>query len=242
MDKLKSNYEKQVLLARELFLKYDQEKMKEKFHLQSDEGYLYLPFLDESYRISRQDGRIEKRICGIYGQDGRIEKQICEFSGQDGRNEKQSSGDYAVCMDYNVVMTIYDILCCSRGHPVLSGEWCRLSSLQVTGSSPSTELVTGRYAKKFSGRAKQLRQACEALHGEFRSVPASADACYQIPLFPFFSVILQFWDGDEEFAPRIVILWDKNALQFLHFETLYYAMGHLLERLSEASEKEKDGR
>lgn len=214
MDNLKSNYEKQVLLARELFLKYDQEKMKEKFHLQSDEGYLYLPFLDESYRISRQDGRIEK----------------------------QSSGDYAVCMDYNVVMTIYDILCCSREHPVLSGEWCRLSSLQVTGSSPSTELVTGRYAKKFSGRAKQLRQACEALHGEFRSVPASADACYQIPLFPFFSVILQFWDGDEEFAPRIVILWDKNALQFLHFETLYYAMGHLLERLSEASEKEKDGR
>lgn len=222
MDNLKSNYEKQVLLARELFLKYDQEKMKEKFHLQSDEAYLYLPFLDESYRVSRQDGRIEKRICGI--------------SGQDGRTGKQSSGDYAVCMDYNVVMTIYDILCCSREHPVLSGEWCRLSSLQVTGSSPSAELFTGRYAKKFSGRAKQLRQACEALHGEFRSVPASADACYHIPLFPFFSVILQFWDGDEEFAPRIVILWDKNALQFLHFETLYYAMGHLLERLEQLSE------
>lgn len=200
---MESNYEKQAIQARELFLNYDQEQMIEKFHLQAEETYLYLPFLDGMYRIGRRDGKIWKR-------------------------EKTT---YVLCKEYEVVMTIYDILCYSGERPALAGQWRRLASLQVTHSSPSAEVFSGGYAKKFSGKLPALRDACEILGGEFQSVPASADACYKIPLFPFFPVIFQFWDGDEEFEPRIVILWDKNSLQFLHFETLYYAMRCLLKRL-----------
>ena len=35
----------------------------------------------------------------------------------------------------------------------------------------------------------------------------------------------------EEFAPKIMILWDRKALDFMHFETLYYVIGLLLQRL-----------
>ena len=76
----------------------------------------------------------------------------------------------------------------------------------------------------------------ERLGGIRQSVPASADACYEIPLFSFFPVLFQFWDGYEEFPPKITILWDKNSLQFMHFETLYYAMNHLLERIISLAE------
>lgn len=199
---MESNYEKQVIQARSLFLNFDQERMIEKFYLQADEAYLYLPFLDGRYRVSRSDGVIGK----------------------------EEADGFAVCMDYETVMTIYDILCCSADRPVLAKEWCRLASLQITGG-PSSGLVTEGFARKFSGQAERLRRACQALKGEKQSVPASADVCFQIPLFPFFPVIFQFWDGDEEFDPRLVLLWDRNALQFLHFETLYYATAKLLERV-----------
>ena len=40
-------------------------------------------------------------------------------------------------------------------------------------------------------------------------------------------------EGDEEFEPKVMILWDENALEFLHFETLFYLQEDLLKRLSE---------
>lgn len=34
-----------------------------------------------------------------------------------------------------------------------------------------------------------------------------------------------------------MILWDKKALDFMHFETLYYVIGLLLQRLAELCDK-----
>lgn len=198
-----SNYEKQAYMARELFLNYRQETMIEKFQLRNDEEYLYIELLDGKYRISRKSGAVEA----------------------------QGRESYAVCLDYQAVMTLYDVLCRSEKRPYLSGEWCPLASLQATGSSPSADRFTARYAAEFSGKAAELEAACRRLGGEKQSVPASADVCYKIWLFPFFPAVFQFWDGDEEFAPKIMILWDRKSLDFMHFETLYYAMMILMERL-----------
>lgn len=200
---MESNYEKQVFAARELFLKYDQEAMIDKFRLPHDGEYLYLKLLDEDYRIMRGSGEVEVRE-----QEG-----------------------YTLCLDYQAVMTIYDVLCYAKERPSLAGEWCSLASLQVTHSSPPADRYTSRYAERFSGKTAELAQICRRLGGTRQSVPASADVCYEIPLFSFFPVIFQFWDGDEEFAPKIMILWDKKSLDFMHFETLYYVMLHFLERL-----------
>ena len=61
---------------------------------------------------------------------------------------------------------------------------------------------------------------------------AGADVTCKIPVTPFFPILLQFRDGDEEFPPRFTILWDRNTPAFLHFETTFYLQGDLLERLS----------
>ena len=39
------NYEKQVYTGRELFLKYDQDKLIKKYGLKHDEEYLYLKYI-----------------------------------------------------------------------------------------------------------------------------------------------------------------------------------------------------
>jgi hypothetical protein len=44
-------------------------------------------------------------------------------------------------------------------------------------------------------------------------------------------VWLQFWRGDDEFPPRLVLLWDKNITQWVHYETLYYIASMLFTRL-----------
>ena len=47
------NYEKQVYTGRKLFLKYDQDKLIEKYGLKHDEEYLYLKYIGTEYRIDR---------------------------------------------------------------------------------------------------------------------------------------------------------------------------------------------
>ena len=45
----------------------------------------------------------------------------------------------------------------------------------------------------------------------------------------------QFWHGDDEFVPRLRVLWDANADQYLRYETMYYAISLIKSRLREMS-------
>jgi hypothetical protein len=54
---------------------------------------------------------------------------------------------------------------------------------------------------------------------------------YRIPLFDFLPVRFSFWEADEDFPAEIRVLWDTNVQSFMHFETLFYAAGHLLRRM-----------
>lgn len=60
-----------------------------------------------------------------------------------------------------------------------------------------------------------------------------ADLGYAVPAVLGVPVWVQFWHSDEEFAPRLRYLWDENALQFIRYETMWYAVGLLLERIKE---------
>ena len=58
--------------------------------------------------------------------------------------------------------------------------------------------------------------ACEKLGG----VPVGkADVGYQLQLFEFLPVRLNFWNSDEEFPASLRLLWDFNLLDFMHYET-----------------------
>ena len=46
-------------------------------------------------------------------------------------------------------------------------------------------------------------------------------------------MLFQFWESDDEFEAEMKLKWDTNVLSYMRFETVYYAMGHVLQRLKE---------
>ena len=203
---MQSNYDKQVCIARELFMKYNQKDMIEKYNLEFDEKYLYLVCIGDKYRISRETGEVE------------VSREMKE--------------PFESCRDYNAVMSLYDVLCYPKETPKLANEWCPLYDLQITMSSPNADIFNQKYANIFAGNADRLQQILQELGGIPLQVSAGADVCCQLNLFPFFPLQFRFWDVDDEFPAQIRLLWDRNALKFMHFETLYYVMGHLMSKLT----------
>lgn len=210
MKKSASNYDLQVDIAKRIFLEYDQEVMIRKFKLEADADWIYLTYLNAPCRISRTTGGMEEYIENAWQE----------------------------CRSFSTVMTIYDSLCYHRGAtaPTLVGQWCAVGTFVVTGVT-ETDTFTKKYAAIFDGRTEGLKAACESLGGVLQPRMAGADVTCLIPVTPFFPVLLQFWEGDEEFPPKLMLLWDRNTDKFLHFETTFYLQGDLLERLKSCMEK-----
>lgn len=198
------NYDLQVDIGKRIFLEYDQGLIIRKFRLAADEQYIYLTYLNTPCRIGRHTGGVEECIGNVWQE----------------------------CREYSTVMTIYDLLCYHKGEtaPALFGQWCAVGTFVVTGVT-QTETFTKKYAKLFEGHLNELRAACEGLGGILQPPMAGADLTCKIEVTPFFPVLLQFWEGDEEFPPKLLLLWDRNANRFLHFETTFYLQGDLLNRL-----------
>ena len=202
MKKGVSNYDLQMESARELFCGYDQEALIRKFSLEADDNWLYLTYLNTPTRIRCETGRVELW------------------------NEQ-----WTPCADFNTVMTLYDLLCYSKATPTLLGQWCAVGNFIVTGIT-ETETFTRRFAKIFDGREEELKAACVKLGGTLLPRMAGADVTCKLPVTPFFPVLLQFWAGDEDFPPRVLLLWDRNTDKFLRFETTFYLQGDILSRLA----------
>ena len=132
---------------------------------------------------------------------------------------------------FNESLTIYDVLCDSKPDCRLSGRYCRVNCLPgVAQTAGLGNDLFDSYAGRFDRDPAALARACETLGG----TPLSgADVGYTLPLFPFLPVQLRFWHGDEEFPPSLQLLWDEHTLQFMRYETTYYAANHLFTRLSE---------
>ena len=141
----------------------------------------------------------------------------------------------AVHAGFNEVMTILDVLCESKPGARLSGEFVRVNDLDgITKTAYLGGNLFDGSAQAFAHRTEALRVACQRLGGTPGTV---GDVSYTLPLFDFFPVMLQFWDGDEEFAPVLKLMWDRKTLDFMRYETTYYAAGRLLERLREEMEE-----
>ena len=204
------NYDLQVDIAKGIFLAYDQTELIQKYRLEADAQYIYLAYLNTPCRIDRETGSVEECICNTWQE----------------------------CRNFSTVMTLYDLLCYHKGAnaPTLRGEWCAVGNFVVTGVT-NTETFTKKYAKLFDGRLDALRSAAQKLGGILQPPMAGADITCKFSVTPFFPVLLQFWEGDDEFPPKMLLLWDRNTDQFLHFETTFYLQGDLLERLKCCMEK-----
>ena len=133
-----SNYEKQVDIGKAHFLKYDQEALSAKFHLDLDKDYIYLTYLNTPCKIDRPSGTVF---------------------------EKTSDG-FAECRSYETVMTIYDMLCHGQETelPPLGGKWTPIANFAAAGASPSAEIFSQKYADFFSGKVDAVISLQKSRH------------------------------------------------------------------------------
>ena len=185
------------------FSSYDTDAMIEKFQLQHDAAYLYLPVLGRAYRIDSRSGQVS------WSDDGFLTSTEA---------------------DYNAAMTLYDVLCCSQPDCRLAHTWVNVRSLaRVQGGTleKSSDFFQGA-GRIFSGKADALARRCQALLGKKLD---QGDVAYQLDLLPFLPLQLVFWEADEDFPASLQFFVDRNTLAYMHYETLMFALSHVLDRL-----------
>ncbi len=131
--------------------------------------------------------------------------------------------------DFCEALTVYDWLCDSKPNARAAWEFCPVTSLPgVLVSGSGLTLNGNRLASSIDGDPDLFCQVCEAMGGEAVSM---GDMGYQFIALPGLPVRVKFYHSDEEFPASMTLLWDKNILQFIRYETVYYLAGCLLDRL-----------
>ncbi len=202
-----SNYNIMRDQMRGEFIKYDQEKMMQKYGLDYDDNYIYIDFAWHRYRIGRTNGIVEWSEDAFFT---------------------------AVEADYNESMTIYDVLCYAKEDSHLSGYFCPVNMLKgVVHSSGLGGSLFQKTADEFDKKTEELRSVC-LRYGDKLSM--KGDVAARLMVFPFLPVILQYWAADDEFPANLKFMFDENILQYMHYETIYFMMGHIIRRLKELME------
>lgn len=150
-----------------------------------------------------------------------------------GDMERQVDGIWQDANSFHEVMTVLDLLCDSKELRCLSGRWKQMQHFGLMFHQNLLENEKNPLAEAFDRDEKALRRACDALGA--REIPGGDFGC-AVELFDGLSIGMLFWHGDEEFAPRLRYFWDDNALQYIRYETMYYAVGLLETRLNEKIE------
>lgn len=153
--------------------------------------------------------------------------RICRRTGD---MERLVEGVWRDGNSFGEVMTLLDWLCDSRPDRYVTGRWVNLVSMGSAFHRDLQEDTRDPDAVRFDRDPAAFCAACQALKGQ---PMATADISYAIELLDGMPVLVQLWHGDEEFPPNLRILWDENALRYLRYETTWFAVGLLMQRLRE---------
>ena len=193
---------------------------RDNYAIQAEEARLRFLTYDQSAMPVSMDGDfLFLRFCGS-------DYRICRSSGHLFRRVGE---DWHPADSHGEVLTVYDYLCDAKPGRAPARE---AVSMAFLGGHVHTNLASAPGALELAiDRAPDaFRRACEALGG---TVSPGGDICYDLDLFPDLPVQLRFWHADEDFPPSLDLLWDRNTLQFLRYETTWFAAGVLRRQLRE---------
>ena len=149
---------------------------------------------------------------------------------RDGSLQRQCGGQWEDANTFGEVMTLLDLVCDSREDRHLAFRWKNMRDFGLMFHRSLLEESKDPWAHLFDADPEGFRRACLALGG--KPFP-QGDVAYAIEFFDGLPIVIQLWQGDEEFPASLRFLWDENALMYLRYETMYYAKGLLLQRLKE---------
>lgn len=151
------------------------------------------------------------------------------IDGTTGIAYSQKGNDWEKC-DFCAGLSIYDYVCDRKSDAKASDMYCQIGSLPgvlVGGSGLS--MTPSALAKRIHENPKAFQIACEKLGGTAISL---GDMGYRLPVYPDLFMELKFYFSDEDFPPSLTLLWDRNILQFVRYETVYYIAGSLVDKLT----------
>ena len=207
MEKV-SNYEIMRQNAGRAFLSFDHGKIAEKLGLKYQDGRLYIKLFDRDYTVDCSTGAVL-------------------YNGSDA--------------GYDEAMVVYDILCDSKENARTAGEYTLLHQLSQVQSAKQYYAGQGMflpYEKKFDKRVGELENICLGMGGEKYG---KGDMSVRIPMFrdrrdaehtEDLSIVISFWESDEDFPAQLQLFTDKNLLQYIHYETAWYMFSYLLTRIA----------
>ncbi len=171
-------------------------------------------------KIAAKNGVTETitHICTTFlGEAVLVEKATGEFT-VGGRNASFGEG-----------LTVFDWLCDRKEGASAAWQFCPVSSLPgVLVSGGSLTMRPTAAANKIDQAPENFIAFCESVGG---TATGAGDMGFQIMAFPDLPMQLKFYHSDEEFPPSLTLLFDRNTLQFIRYETVYYLAGCLLRRL-----------
>ena len=139
--------------------------------------------------------------------------------------------------DHGEVMTLLDLVCDSREDRFPTGRWQNMTNFGKVFHRSLMEDQADPFAEMIQGNPEGFCRACEALGG----IPGpGGDISFVLPVFDRLKMAIQFWEGDDEFPSRIRWLWDENALMYLKYETMWFALGMLRAKIRRKMEKESE--
>ena len=147
-----------------------------------------------------------------------------------GDMEKEAAAGWKAADSFEEIMTLLDLVCDSKENRFLTGRWKNLTDFGLMFHRSLLEGKADPWAEKFQADPERFRKACLALGG--KPFP-QGDLAFVMELFDGLSILVQLWFGDEEFPAAIRFLWDENALMYLKYETMHFAKGLLLDKISE---------
>lgn len=201
------DYEKISEQWRETFSGFSPERTAAILDLKYDSEYLYIPYFGAVYRLCLADGRLEKQ-AGEEGWEGSLW--------------------------FNEAMVVYHILNYVADAPRHAGEMVSNTDLDPTSVSRNStreDVLFADFARKVTGKARELKESCLKLGGT--EVPSRADCAFLFYPFPQIPLQLIFWDADEDFPAKVQVLVDRYVTDYLHLETTGCMISDLFQKLSE---------
>lgn len=160
-----------------------------------------------------------KMLCKLY----RLERTAADL-------QRQEGGQWVDANSYEEVMTLLDLLCDSREDRFLTGRWKSMESFGLQFHQNLLQEQEDPMACRVDRQPEAFAQACRKLGG---TAMPGGDMGFRLEVFDGLEIGVLFWHGDEEFLPRLRYLWDENAWQYLRYETMFFAVGLLKQRISQ---------
>lgn len=204
-------------------------KKTDNYKISRDRAQAYFLSFDQKqiirmWKLSHDDAALYVRFL-------RKEYSISRATGEVFRSEDGTQADFSE------VLSIFDFLCHEGTEKFPSG---RLAPVNSLAGSPKAGGVGVdfhvRAASFFDENPEAFQEACRQLGG----IPVDmGDIGFQFPLFGELNVVLKFYHSDEDFPAGITLLWDQNLLQYIHYETVFYIAGFLMESIQNLCKNKK---